>query len=316
MNRIVAPGKVLPGHSGQVRRPCVDRCRPGQVPLDGVADRFGRFQDPAALVRVAPVAGDEFQQFGPRCHLRQATGWKVGAAVKRFQVRRQKHVQGPTAGTGQGRDRGHVEPVEVGALLAVQLDADEMSVHMPGHFRVFKRFAGHHVAPVAGRVADGQKDRPILLACQRQGFRTPWIPVHGVMGVLAQIGALFGDEAIGRGCRWVHGVPPVRSKTVYGGTGVGRFATAAKYLTVGLNRSMSRAVRITLRVPSPDSAKPFVFLNPIDPDRRLATPTGNCWKKAPCASRFRCFGCASQGHRFFGLDKEAGVVDLIDNSYH
>jgi hypothetical protein len=46
--------------------------------------------------------------------------------------------------------RLHVDRVEVGALLAVELDADEVLVHELRDPLVLERLALHHVAPVAG----------------------------------------------------------------------------------------------------------------------------------------------------------------------
>ena len=54
--------------------------------------------------------------------------------------------------------RAHIDAVDVGALLAVDLDADEEVVHQAGGLLVFERLALHHVAPVAGGVADGDED--------------------------------------------------------------------------------------------------------------------------------------------------------------
>jgi hypothetical protein len=52
------------------------------------------------------------------------------------------------------------------------------------------------MAPVACGVAYGQKDRFVLEPCFLERFRTPRIPVHGVMGVLLKVGALLVDQAI------------------------------------------------------------------------------------------------------------------------
>ena len=80
--------------------------------------------------------------------------------------------------------------VEVGPLLAVHLDADEVLVHQRRGRLVLERLALHHVAPVAGRVADAEQDRLLLRAraspapprptatsppdCARAGAGTDW----------------------------------------------------------------------------------------------------------------------------------------------
>jgi len=47
-------------------------------------------------------------------------------------------------------DRAHVDLVDVGPLLAVDLDVDEELVHEARRRLVLERLVGHHVAPVAG----------------------------------------------------------------------------------------------------------------------------------------------------------------------
>src|SRR3712207_7355348 len=51
--------------------------------------------------------------------------------------------------------------VEVGPLLAVDLDRDEVRVEERRRLGILERLALHDVAPVAGRVADRQEDRPV-----------------------------------------------------------------------------------------------------------------------------------------------------------
>jgi len=54
------------------------------------------------------------------------------------------------------------------------------------------------MAPVAGGIAYGEEDRPVFSGCGLEGFLSPGVPVHGIVGVLPQVEALLGDEAIGR----------------------------------------------------------------------------------------------------------------------
>ena len=61
-------------------------------------------------------------------------------------------------------DRLDVDRVDVGALLAVDLDAHEVLVHQRGGLGVLERLALHDVAPVARRVADRDEQRPVLVA--------------------------------------------------------------------------------------------------------------------------------------------------------
>jgi hypothetical protein len=64
---------------------------------------------------------------------------------------------------GHPLDGLHVESVDVGTLLAVDLHAHEALVHQFGRARVLKRLALHHMAPVAGGVADRHEQRLVLV---------------------------------------------------------------------------------------------------------------------------------------------------------
>src|SRR6266511_1102419 len=91
-------------------------------------------------------------------------------------------VSGSTSPSGFGAG------VDVRALLAVHLDADEPLVHQRRGLLILERLVRHHVAPVAGGVPHGQQHRhvapPRLL--ERPGGPRP--PVDRVVGVLEQVG--------------------------------------------------------------------------------------------------------------------------------
>ncbi len=53
------------------------------------------------------------------------------------------------------------------------------------------------MAPVAGRVADAQKDRLILLTGQFKRLLTPREPIYWIVLVLKEIGTGFFGESIG-----------------------------------------------------------------------------------------------------------------------
>ena len=76
--------------------------------------------------------------------------------------------------------RVHVDPVHVGPLLAVDLDVDEALVHQRRDLRVLERLVRHHVAPVAGRVADREQDRLVLGPRLRERLVAPREPVDRV----------------------------------------------------------------------------------------------------------------------------------------
>ena len=61
---------------------------------------------------------------------------------------------------------------------------------------VLERLVLHHVAPVAGRVADREQDRPVLLAGAGERLVAPGVPVDRVLGVLEQVGAGLRGEPV------------------------------------------------------------------------------------------------------------------------
>ena len=89
---------------------------------------------------------------GSRCRRRTAC---------RSGVRKTEFGQPPWPVQHLGRE--HVDLVEVGPLFAVDLDVDEVLVHERAAIAgIRERLALHHVAPVAGRVADREEDRLVL----------------------------------------------------------------------------------------------------------------------------------------------------------
>ena len=115
-------------------------------------------------------------------------GRPVGAADHRLAVGRQEHGQRPAALLAQRMERGHVDVVDIRALLAVDFDVDEQFVHETSRFCVLERLVRHHVAPVAGGVADGEQDRAVAPLGFGQSLRAPRAPMHRVPGVLQKIG--------------------------------------------------------------------------------------------------------------------------------
>ena len=88
---------------------------------------------------------------------------EIGAGEIRRAVRREEHRERPAARAARHqRVRRLVDLVEVGPLLAVDLDVHEVLVHDRRDGRVLERFVRHDVAPVARRVADRQQDRLVL----------------------------------------------------------------------------------------------------------------------------------------------------------
>ncbi len=120
----------------------------------------------------------------------------VGAGKEGLALGRHEDGQGPAAAARHDLADAHVDPVHVGPLLAVDLDADEGLVHEPGHLGILEGLVGHDVAPVARGVPDGEEDRLVFRPGTLKGLVGPGVPVHGVVGVLEKIGALFADEPV------------------------------------------------------------------------------------------------------------------------
>jgi hypothetical protein len=103
----------------------------------------------------------------------------------------------------------HVHLVDVRPLFPVNFYADECLIHQSGDSLVLKGLLGHDMAPVAGGVAHGEKDGLVFPFRCSEGFFAPGVPVHGVKGVLEEVGALFREETI----NW--GFPFFRWRIIY-----------------------------------------------------------------------------------------------------
>ena len=150
---------------------------------------------------VAPVAvrlGDGAEHLLERRHAVPRLGREVRAAEERLAVRREEHRHRPAALAGQRDDGVHVDRVDVGPLLAVDLHADEVVVHQPRRRLVLERLPLHHVAPVAGGVADRDEQRLVLGAGARERLVAPRVPVDGIARVLEQVRARLLREPVHR----------------------------------------------------------------------------------------------------------------------
>ncbi len=178
---------------------------------DGVGQRLGRraslvllahgLDERLRLARhvVAPLAvrvGDRDEQLPEARQPVPRLGRVVRPAEERLALGRQEDRHRPAPVPAQRDDRVHVDGVDVGALLAVDLDVDEALVHHLGGLAVLERLVLHHVAPVARRVADREQDRLVLLARSGARLLTPRVPVDRVVGVLEEVRARLLREAV------------------------------------------------------------------------------------------------------------------------
>ena len=176
--------------------------------IGGAAHLLGQLPGNALDFRVAVAVGlcDSFQQTGEAWHIVAVNGREVCAAIEWLAVWGEEHGHGPAAAAGQHLHRFHVDGVQIRPLLAVDFNVDEVIVHDLGNGVVLKGLALHHVTPVAGRIADAQQDGFVLAPRTVQRLRAPRIPVHGIVGVLQQIGAGLVNQAVGHERHFLSGV--------------------------------------------------------------------------------------------------------------
>src|SRR5471030_3417171 len=122
---------------------------------------------------------------------------EIGAAEEGLQAGREPDRHGPAAAAGSGLHERHVDALYIRPLFAVHFDGHVVAIQERGDLVVFKRLALHHVAPVTGGIADGKEDGLIFGAGLFECFRPPGVPVHRIVGVLEQVGALLVGEPVG-----------------------------------------------------------------------------------------------------------------------
>ena len=122
---------------------------------------------------------------------------EVGTGEERAPVMVEDDGHRPAAVAGH-RDRGlHVDGVDVGPLLAVDLDADEVRVQLRRGRVVLERLVRHHVTPVAGGVPDAQEHRHSAPPRLGERLFAPLPPVDGVLRVLEEVRRGGAAEPVG-----------------------------------------------------------------------------------------------------------------------
>ena len=130
-------------------------------------------------------------------HLTPAVSGEVGPGEEGLLIRRHEDAGGPAAAAGEGLTDRHVDAVHIRALFSVYLDGDEIPVQEFRDPCVLKALAGHDVAPVAGAVANAEEHRLLLFLGLTEGLLAPGVPIHGILGVLQQIGTRLILQSIG-----------------------------------------------------------------------------------------------------------------------
>ena len=173
------------------RQPTGELHRPGQ----GVTDPRRGLNHLAGPV--PPRVVDRLEQL-PEARLAVPRAVReVGAGEERAALVVENAGHRPAALAGQRDGRLHVDRVDVRALLAVHLDAHVVLVEVRRGRLVLERLVGHHVAPVAGGVPDGEQNWCITALRLGERFGSPLPPIHRILRVLEQIGARCRGETIG-----------------------------------------------------------------------------------------------------------------------
>ena len=170
--------------------------RRGRDGVEGLPQRRVLLADLGTALAV--VLRDAAQDLAERRQAVACVLREISAAEKRHLVAGgQEHGQWPAAAAlRQQLVRELVDAVEVGPLLAVHLHVDEQLVHQRRGRLVLEGLVRHDVAPVAGGVADREQDRLGGSARALERLRAPGMPVHGVRGVLQEIGAGLAREPV------------------------------------------------------------------------------------------------------------------------
>ena len=102
---------------------------------------------------------------------------------------RREHRERPAQVRRERARGGEVAGVDLGMLLAVDLDRDQVLVEVRRDLGVAEALARHDVAPVAGRVADRDHHRHVAPLGLGERLLAPRPPVDRVAGVAAQVRA-------------------------------------------------------------------------------------------------------------------------------
>ena len=121
---------------------------------------------------------------------------KIGAAEEGLAVRSQKHRHGPAPAAGGRLHEQHVDAVHVRALFTIHLDRNEIAIQQPRDVRILEGLALHDVAPVAGGIAHRKEHRLVFAQRLFERLLAPRIPIHGIVGVLQQVGTLLVAQSI------------------------------------------------------------------------------------------------------------------------
>ena len=130
---------------------------------------------------------------------RAAVAWlrrEVGAAEKWHAVWQEEHGQGPAALLAKLLQRGHIERIDIGPFLAVDLDVHEQLVHQRRGVRILKALMRHYMTPMASCITHREQHGPVEPLRLRERLLAPGPPMHGVVLVLLEVRACFFAQTV------------------------------------------------------------------------------------------------------------------------
>ena len=154
---------------------------------DGIGERIGGTLEFGAAVAVRIGDGKEHAAKTRAAHL--IVRREIGAAKEGLAIGEKEASERPAALAGNGADGGLVAGVDVGTLVAIDFDGDEMFVDDFGDFDVFVAFAVDDVAPVAPDGADVEKNGLVFGFGAFERGVAPFVPGDGLVGGGAEVGA-------------------------------------------------------------------------------------------------------------------------------
>ena len=139
-----------------------------QFPPHGADQRVGLLEHLGPLV--GPGVAERLHDPAEGGHPVALDGWEVGPGVEGPPIGRAEDRHGPAPGSGQGLGGRHVDGIEVGTLLAVDLHRNERLRQVSRRVGILEALVRHDVAPVARGVPDGHEEGLVLVAGPLQGL--------------------------------------------------------------------------------------------------------------------------------------------------
>ena len=106
-------------------------------------------------VQIITVVDTTPPSFDQTCPASSAVFGEIGGGKKRLFFRGHKNTQRPAAAAGQHLAGRHIYRIYIRAFFAIHFYTDKRVIEIPGGFLILKGFFFHHMAPVAGGIADG-----------------------------------------------------------------------------------------------------------------------------------------------------------------